>query len=874
MRRFLALLGMLCITVPAGVSISACYRNPAGNYCNGLGYGPKVTDVSSITLQPQTTGITLAFGQTQQIAGPVAKTCKGASASVTSYTYGTTNNQLVDVSPTGNLCAGTWNRNTGGGIANYTICNLPNPTPNTSGLPLGTAFITASGSGITSNPVQVYVIPHVTSVALAGPSQCISQSQEYVDASGNPKPLDAQACYSGVRNGAQTNVLLCAPASVIQAAAKDPSVLACPSNVPLSQIPTCPSSIGVLQFNVGNASIASIDSLTNQITAQQPGTTVITASIAGSGSSAGYFSTCPPKSISLTLANGETSGTVTQGVQQNLVTTVTDTNNNIITGLSLDYQSSNPIDTDVATGGGISPNFPGTASVYAVCQPSTCNPSPINQVGLNGTGLSISSNPVIVTTPGTASSFVWFSAPGKSQYFVPVELITGTPSSTVRMPYVPNSMVMDQLGTNLYFGSAHELMVYSTSNNGLSREDPSVPGVVLAVSPNNAQLLINDQERHLFYIYNASGTVAATFGGMGNAAAWTPDSKTLYIVDNASLKNTPPLGTSGCSQPPLISGHTDTLYVYNINTGWSTYDLPPNQLPPAALPGCTAPPNVPYSMLSQTPAITNPAVGAYLRGDLTTIAHTWCPVGTAAVPPSSANSLGTQANITSFYPQGDSVNATTDVLAATTDGKHVLGATIANGGIQFDDIGFPKTAEFVAQCPQTGTALTALNLTHTLNQTQITANATSVNQILTSPPPTLVSGTTSQAPSFAFITYDGTTPGATLPYYIPSSNANNLGTVGFVPLKGASTITAPLAGAFSPDNTLFFVSTAGDNKIHYISIPATPTGTPTDSQQFSPKLPACVPLSASDPYCINPVTTPSNNIVPATAIAVKPRTTT
>ena len=198
MRRFLALLGMLCITVPAGVSISACYRNPAGNYCNGLGYGPKVTDVSSITLQPQTTGITLAFGQTQQIAGPVAKTCKGASASVTSYTYGTTNNQLVDVSPTGNLCAGTWNRNTGGGIANYTICNLPNPTPNTSGLPLGTAFITASGSGITSNPVQVYVIPHVTSVALAGPSQCISQSQEYVDASGNPKPLDAQACYSGV----------------------------------------------------------------------------------------------------------------------------------------------------------------------------------------------------------------------------------------------------------------------------------------------------------------------------------------------------------------------------------------------------------------------------------------------------------------------------------------------------------------------------------------------------------------------------------------------------------------------------------------------------------------------------------------------------
>ena len=70
MRRFLTLVFMLCLAIPAGISISGCTRNPAGNYCNGLGYGLKNTDVASITLQPKTTGISLAFGQTRQISRP------------------------------------------------------------------------------------------------------------------------------------------------------------------------------------------------------------------------------------------------------------------------------------------------------------------------------------------------------------------------------------------------------------------------------------------------------------------------------------------------------------------------------------------------------------------------------------------------------------------------------------------------------------------------------------------------------------------------------------------------------------------------------------------------------------------------------------
>ena len=432
MRRFLTLVCLLFLALPAGITISGCYRNPAGNYCNGLGYGPKNTDLYTITLQPQYIGISMAFGQTRQISSPTAVNCKGGSVSVASYTYGTTNNQLVDISPTGNLCAGTWNRNSGGGIADYTICNLPNPAPNSSGLPYGTAFISATADSVTSNPVEVYIHAPITSVTLVGPQQCLSQGQQ--------AQLDAQACYSA--NGKQ--VLMCAPSSVTSAN------YACPLPSGVTSAPSCTNAIGTLTYLPGNSAIASINAETNQITAEQPGTTVITAQVALSGSSAGYFSVCPPAKISLTL-NGSTSGTVTQGVPQNLVTTVTDTNGNTITGLSLNYQSTNPIDISASSVGTVNASFPGSSSLYAVCQPATCNPAPINQVGVNGTGLSISSNPVDITVPGVASTLAWYAAPGQSQYFVAPELLTGTPSAPTAAPLCAQLDGHGQVGNQSVF---------------------------------------------------------------------------------------------------------------------------------------------------------------------------------------------------------------------------------------------------------------------------------------------------------------------------------------------------------------------------------------------------------------------------------------
>jgi hypothetical protein len=218
-----------------------------------------------------------------------------------------------------------------------------------------------------------------------------------------------------------------------------------------------------------------------------------------------------------------------------------------------------------------------------------------------------------------------------------------------------------------------------------------------------------------------------------------------------------------------------------------------------------------------------------------------------------------------FYPQGDQVNTQTDVLAATTDGKHILGASVTGSTVTLSDIGvtIPSTLvngiEVPDKCQVSASGvLSPLIFSHTLNQITVGGvQATSVNQIVPSP-----------ASNLAFLTYTGTTPGATLPYYVPSSTSGSTGTLHSITLNGGSAVTAPLTGAFSPDSTLFFVSTAGDNLIHEINVQ-----TLKDTLQIAPALPACLSASqgGNDLGCTY---TGTGSIVPTTAIAIKPRPTT
>ncbi len=179
-------------------------------------------------------------------------------------------------------------------------------------------------------------------------------------------------------------------------------------------------------------------------TANQPGSTVINASVSitSSGSAAGYFYTCPPKSIALSI-NGSDTAVVKQNSPQNINAVITDTNNEVLNGLSLDYTSTQPQEIAVSATGQVSSSFPSATAINAICQPGTCNPAPVSQIGVFGTGLPVVSNTLKVTSPGRSSNYVWMAST-KSQFFSAVDLTTGTPGSPVKLPYPPNSMVLDQ----------------------------------------------------------------------------------------------------------------------------------------------------------------------------------------------------------------------------------------------------------------------------------------------------------------------------------------------------------------------------------------------------------------------------------------------
>ena len=811
MRRFLAFVVLFACSLPVGLSIAGCGHNP-NNYCvtNGHAYGQTVNQVAYVTLGPETVGLSLTWGQTGNLSAPQAYNCKGGSESVSKYVYSSQNLLLADVSPSGTVCAGTWNRNSPGGTPNFTICTPPSGsalssfsgcTPNT----CGTVQLTAEGGGVTSNPVDVYVHPPITSITIPNQASCVSQNQTLSES------LLAETTVTG-----PGGVTLCSP-----------STTACTSpNANIGTIAYTPVTGSVVTIEnttqptnpnpvTGNSS--STPNPNGIATASLPGSTVINATTSNVTSASGYFSTCPPKSISLTI-NGGYSATVTPSSPQTAVATATDVNGNVINGLPLTYTSTEPQNLSVSSTGLITNTFPSHATVSALCVPPGCNPAPVNLIGTLGNGMPVTANNVTVNATGRSSNVIWMAS-SQSPYFSYVDLTTGGTVAPVRLPYTPNSMVMDQSGDTLYFGSYHELMIYGAANNSLSKEVTGVPGLVLAVSPTNNTVVVDDQLRQVIYLYNTSTGTYTSVSGIANHAQYSPDGTTVYIpgVDPATGQS--------------------TLFVNNASTGWSSYPL--NNQPATSCPldasGTAAVPAYnpafdPFCGAAET--LTVPAVATFLTGNSTAI-RSFCPNSpSAAAPPT-------------YYPPAGDVGVTTTQLTATADGLHVLGAS----GATFSDILLGSSSGAPTGVPP-GPCPAFIGAPLTLTTNALTATlpvaASEVDQVIASPDS-----------SVAFVTYNSNTGAGTgaLPYYQPL-DTGALGNLGKLQLSGGA--MAPVAGIFSPDGTIFFTSTSGDNLVHLIN-----TTTLTDTQTLDPKL-------LSDPAATGGKSVP----VPAQFLAVRSRSTT
>ena len=808
MRRFVSLFVLFLFAIPFGVSVTGCKHAIAPTFCNNGDSGVTAGQITNISLQPIVYGVSLNVGQIGQTQIPTATDCKGQNVSAPTFTYATSDMALADINPAnGHLCGGTWNRNTGGGIADYTYCIPTNKT--------GVAYIAASAGGATSNPLPVFVHPVVTSIVLGGASaNCTT------DPTTDCAPVAINSAIAASANGAcptsaaypsnpplPNGCCTIPPNTALSALLTPPAAYTADSCVSQNQTRQLIARIyagtggsqtniscqaGHLVFAANTGNIVTIDQ-NGVATAQQPGSTLIGANISNASSSAGFFSTCPPASITLASPGftGNTPITVNQNTPLPLTATVLDTQNNPITGISLEYVSTQPI-TIPGGSSTITPALAGAASISAICQPGSCNPSVYNQIGLFGNGVPVTSNSVNIVTPGTNST-VLYMASTQSQYVAVRDFTQPGLAQPFQLPYLPNSMVISNDGANIYMGSSTALMRLNAANVlALSSTDLTSPGVVLAVSPDGNTLVLTDPVKQPVILENTSnGSPITTYGGVGTHAEFSPDSQTVYI-------------SAG-----------NQVLVFNSVTGWTS---------------------IPASTPVTDVAVTVPAVGAYFAGPITT-ARGYCPVSTPSGPT-------TETNI--FYPLADTSATATDRIAATNDGRHVLGAAVSPTPTLSDlRVNLPSTNNsgpvvsiscLTSPLPTTKPTTGPLSFSNTFNTLPLTGvTASSITGILPA-----------SDSSLALITYAGS--GGVLPAYVPQ--ASGAGTLTNVPLSGAA--IAPLVGVFTSDNSTAYIGTSGDNLVHVI------THTPlVDSSTFNPGL-----------------VSPTNAPVPVDLMVQKPRKTT
>ncbi len=772
-------------------------------YCSAGDSGPIVGQVAKIVLSPNfaTVGESLNFGQIGSQLSATAYDCKGNSVSTKAYTFASTSSFNVnlpggpifaDINPsTGQVCGGTWNRNTGGGIPNYTTCTPPSTPPSNY-----IAYVTATSNGAVSNAIPVYVHPVATGIVLGKASTNCSL------APGTDPGTDCSACSPSTVGTVTTPPAVYDPLTTPGGCLSQNALGQLVARVykggntdPANNI-TC--QVGHVTFAAQSSNVVSIDE-TGIATAHQPGSSVITATLSNSstGTQAGYFATCPPASITLSIPGQPGVSTVDVGINvtQPINATILDTKGVAITGLGLEFNSTVP-QTIPAAVGSVTPLFPGSADITATCLPSACNPSPFSQIGLYGNGKPVTSNPITVNAAGTSSTVLYMGST-QSQYILARDFTASTPSTLIKLPYVPNSMVINQAGTEIYFGSAQGLMSLATSNNVLGTVNQSVIGNVLAISPDGSTLVITDPTRQTISLDSGTGSVITTYGGIGTHAQFSPDSQTVYVTTT-----------------------TGTVLTRSTFSDWQYAEA---------------------NEVNTDIAVTVPYVGAYFAGPSTTDGRSYCSSSTVATGttdnPPKVNNI--------FIPLADQSAAATDRIAATTDSKHILGAHAnTQGAVTVSDIAvvLPQDQSMPAYaCPlvvpnnyfkSSYTTYPVAGITATVNSASTPAIA-----------PMAITGVfPSSNSAAAFITYTGSTTGtsssALLPVYFPA--ATGAGTLSYVPLgNGATTASAPVYGVFSTDDFSFYAGTSGDNQVHIISL-TYPTGaapTAAESGVVTPALP-------------------------------------
>ncbi len=530
---------------------------------------------AKITLNPATSvsmqaGSTLAFTASAQ---------NGTNNNISpAFTFTSSNPAVVDISPSGFACAGSWN------APYYNVC-----TPS---IISQVAQITASALGATSPPTLVFVHPPIDNI------------QVTVVPPVNPPP---PACPTQIALPAACHVTF---NPVLNNQCVSPNQVLTLQATAYSNGIDITSSVGPFTWSQANLNVVTITPIvsgsntsginvpTNQATvvSNTPGQTEVVASASGVASQAYVAATCPVQCISLQLGSngtqniGQTSFVTNKGTSETITATAVDVQGCIVPKPPLTWTSSSPaaISAGSATAGcaagascTISTPQPGAAAITASCTPPTCNVGfPLNPAGFSAGSLFIP-QPVypvtaisgLVTGATTSASVLATTQDCYSNSQCQVALydvststnLAGNPNS---MPSPPNSLMFDSAGDKAYAGSQYGGMLITSSNLGSTTTSPFstlpasstplglVTGKVIAVSPNGNSAIFSDtvSTPNQVYVVNATSTASSTTPlniNSATTAAFSPDNSKAFI-----------LGDGG-----------NTLYVYSALQALQSYPL-------------------------------------------------------------------------------------------------------------------------------------------------------------------------------------------------------------------------------------------------------------------------------------------------------------
>src|SRR5271165_2104373 len=443
--------------------------------CSGTSNSP--SPVTSIVMTP--TSVSMNVGQVVKITG-VTKNYAGNTITA-DVTYSSSNPSQITISPTGYLCAGIWD-------TNFINCNaLPGQTG------VGQTTITAT-SGSVSATAPVFAHLQVDQISVTPPTGCVS--------------VGAAPTYT--------------------ATAYNTTAPGCSIAIPCDITP----SVGPISFYSTDLTVMTHNTTTGVLTASEPGSTTIYASVAGLNSIPQPALVCPVVSIQVhDAASSNTTFNLAPTNTQALVADVIDSAGNPI--LPTLTWSSVPAGVAAVTLGistntnsaTVTANTAATTNILATCATPICNRNISPQY---------SQNVVTVNVSGTTTTTV-YAASSKSLMLVPIQSSNNTAQTAISLPYLPNSMVSDSAGANLFLGSANGIMTVTVTSGSVSVSSAAV-GQILAGSPDGSYLLVSDSVSGNVYLYDTKTTRAVqtqTVTSFG--AAFTPDSQSVSFLVPGNL---------------------------------------------------------------------------------------------------------------------------------------------------------------------------------------------------------------------------------------------------------------------------------------------------------------------------------------------------